>query len=63
MIIMATVGLNHCISGRKWIVVLKITYSVWETNYYEQTGGVAMGSSVSAVIASFNMEFFEKEVL
>ena len=39
------------------------TYFSYNGEFYEQTGGVAMGSLVSAVVANLYMEFFEELAL
>ena len=42
---------------------LTSTYFCFDGKFYEQTGGVAMGSPLSPVIASFFMEDFEKRAI
>ncbi|XP_054709735.1 uncharacterized protein LOC129219380 [Uloborus diversus] len=43
--------------------VLTTTYFQWNTKFYEQRDGVAMGNPLSPVIANFYMEFFEQKAL
>jgi hypothetical protein len=43
--------------------VLTSTYFCFDGQFYEQTDGVAMGSSLSPVIANFFMEDFEKNAI
>ena len=40
---------------------LTITYFSYNNQFYEQTSGVTMGSSISPIIANTFMEYFEKE--
>jgi len=42
---------------------LTITYFSYNNQFYEQTSGVTMGSSISPIIANTFMEYFEKEIL
>jgi len=42
---------------------LTTTYFSYNNQFYEQTSGAAMGSSISLVIANIFMEYFEKETL
>ncbi|XP_068082170.1 uncharacterized protein [Anabrus simplex] len=39
------------------------SYFMWGGNFYEQTDGVAMGSPLSPVVATFFMEHFEEEAI
>jgi retron-type reverse transcriptase len=41
---------------------LTISYSSFSGQFYEQIGGVAMGSPLSPVVANFYMKYFEKRV-
>jgi retron-type reverse transcriptase len=43
--------------------VLTSTYFCFGGQFYEQTGGAAMGSPLSPVIANFFMEDFEKKAI
>jgi hypothetical protein len=43
--------------------VLTSTYFCFEGQFYEQAGGVTMGSPLSLVIANFFMENFEKKAI
>ncbi|XP_054721210.1 uncharacterized protein LOC129230991 [Uloborus diversus] len=43
--------------------VLTTTYLKWNTKFYEQRDGVAMGNPLSPVVANFYMEFFEQKAL
>ena len=38
-------------------------YSSFQDQFYEQVEGAAMGSPVSSIVASLNMEYFEQMVL
>lgn len=42
---------------------LTTTYFAWDSKFYEQTEGVAMGSPLSPVVANFFMEKFEQQAL
>ncbi|XP_062837651.1 uncharacterized protein LOC134299269 [Anolis carolinensis] len=42
---------------------LTTSYFQWDTGFYEQKDGVAMGSPLSPVVANFYMEYFEKQAL
>ena len=42
---------------------LRSIYFSYNGEFYEQTGGATMGSSVSAVVANLYMEFFEELAL
>ncbi|XP_030758536.1 uncharacterized protein LOC115884178 [Sitophilus oryzae] len=44
-------------------VCLTGSYFSWNSNYYEQTEGVTMGSPISPIIANFFMERFEEKAL
>ena len=44
-------------------VCLKITYFVYNSEYYEQLEGAAMGSPVSPIVVNIFMEHFEEIVL
>jgi hypothetical protein len=44
-------------------LVLTSTYFCFDGQYFEQTDGVAMGSPISPVIATFTMENFEEKAL
>ena len=56
------------LSSPKWIadlleMCIQSTYFSFGRNFYEQKEGLAMGSSVSAVVANFYMECFEEQAL
>ncbi|XP_019755307.1 uncharacterized protein LOC109534175 [Dendroctonus ponderosae] len=42
---------------------LKVSYFLWNGDYYEQKEGVAMGSPLSSVVANLSMDKFEKTAL
>jgi retron-type reverse transcriptase len=43
--------------------VLTTTYFLYDSAFYDQTDGVAMGSPLAPVIANYYMEYFEQQAI